>query len=210
MLISIAPRRRSVVLAALAVLIAAGCSSAPASTPSPTPLPKATSALEFGTAACSALTAMSRAIGNPDTASDSVLSAALDDAIRAGDLDAVETASARMRAELAKGRQLAAVAAGWTPGAAAATNIDRLIAAFEAMTEAKRAAAGQGINAADQAGQAALIDAGGGEAWQQLLYGGLMPADARQGFGECRFWEAGLPTAAPVVTPAPASALPEG
>lgn len=205
-------------IAAFAAVALVGCSAAPAASPSPTPMPKATSVQEFGAAACSALTAMSRAIGNPDTASDSVLSAALDDAIRSGDLAAVDAAAARMQTELASGRQLAAVAAGWAPGAETAGNVDQLIAAFEAMTEAKRAAASQGLKAADQAGQTALMAAGAADAWQALIGGGSMPGEVRASLSGCRFWEAGAPSAAPApsvlpvpsVAPYPSLPVPSG
>jgi hypothetical protein len=186
--------------AALALLLVstAACGQAAAPTPSPssTPIPAPTSAAEFATAFCSSLESLARAVGNPDTASDSVLSAALDEAIRNGDVPAVDEAAASMQAELEAGRRLAAVAAAWGPGSAAAGVVDRLIAAFAAMVEAKRAAAGQGLAAADAEGQAALVEAGGLTAWQELLYGGgtPMPAEASERLKSCRWWEAGAPS----------------
>jgi hypothetical protein len=109
-------------------LVAAGCG---ASTPSETPMPVATTADEFADAWCSSLQAMARAIGNPDTAADSKLSAALDVAIERGDAASVEQIAAQMKAELETGRRFAAVAAGWQPGEAAMVPVDRLILAFE-------------------------------------------------------------------------------
>jgi hypothetical protein len=202
------------VTVAVSLTLVAGCSGGSPSSPTPTasstPAPKATSAREFATAVCSSLTAMSRAIGNPDTASDSVLSAALDEAIRAGDAARVQEAAASMKAELESARQLAAVAGGWQPGAAAAVQLDRLMLAFEAWTEAKRATASQGLAAAETAAQAALIKAGGGEAWGALIGYGAIPAEAREGLVGCRFWEAGAPSVVPSLTPAPVPPMPSG
>jgi propanediol dehydratase small subunit len=192
--------RFSRIACAVVVLVAAGCGqgSSPTATPNPTPMPPATSASEFATAFCSSLQGMARAIGNPDTAADSILSAALDDAIRSGDAAAVEAAAARMQAELESGRRFAAVAAAWEPGAKLAGVVDQLIVAFEAMVEAKRAAADQGLAAADQKAQAALMDAGAGTAWQALLSGeSKVPSEAANRLVDCRWWEAGAPSPAP-------------
>ena len=184
-------------LAALLVFVA---SCAQASAPSPTakatatPMPLAQSADEFAAAFCSSLSAMARAVGNPDTAADSKLSAALDDAIKSGDTAAVERAAASMQAELATGRQFAAVAVGWEPGAKAAQLADRLIVAFVAFVDAKRAAAARGLTVADEQAQAALIRAGGGTAWESLLGGDAkLPSDAAEKLSGCRWWEAGAP-----------------
>jgi hypothetical protein len=185
-----------------AVLFTAACGQAvaPTASPSATPIPAATSAGEFASAFCSSLQSLARAVGNPDTAADSVLSAALDEAIRKGDPAAVDEAAGSMQAELEAGRRLAAVAAGWAPGAAAAGIVDRLIAAFVAMVEAKRSAAGAGLTEADARGQAALVEAGGLVAWQELLHGdGVagIPSEASEQLKDCRWWEAGAPSLAP-------------
>ena len=181
-------------LAALLVFVA-GCGQGSAPSPTATPMPLARSADEFAAAFCSSLSAMARAIGNPDTAADSQLSAALDDAIKSGDKAAVERVAASMQAELATGRQFAAVAGGWEPGAKAAQLADRLIVAFVAFVEAKRAAAAQGLTAADERAQAALIQAGGGAAWESLLGGDAkLPTDASEKLSGCRWWEAGAPS----------------
>jgi hypothetical protein len=138
---------------------------------------------------------MSRAIGNPDTAADSQLSAALDDAINQGDSAAVDQTAASMQAELDSGRRFAAAAAAWEPGAATAELVDQLIVAFKAFVEAKRAAAVQGLTAADALAQSALEQAGGITAWQSLLGGEAnLPADATALLSDCRWWEAGAPT----------------
>lgn len=191
-----------VMLALLSAALVAGCTSESPS--SPTPMPPATSAQEFGVATCSSLTAMSRAIGNPDTASDSILSAALDDAIRIGDQARVDEAAARMQAELVSARAYARVAAGWPPGATTGATLDRLMVAFQAFVEAKRATAVQGLAAADTAAQSALADSGGIEAWQALIRAGAgIPAEVAATLADCRFWEAGAPSPDASVMPVP-------
>ena len=179
--------------AVLSALLLAACVAGASS--SPTPLPPATSAQEFGAAACSSLTAMSRGVGNPDTAADSVLSAALDDAIRAGEQARVDEAAAKMQAELTSARAYAQVAGGWPPGAAMATALDRVMVAFAAFVEAKRAHAREGLAAADAAAQTALTDGGGVAAWGALV-GGVpqLPREAANAIGQCRFREAGAPS----------------
>lgn len=109
------------------------------------------------------------AVGNPDTASGSELSLALDDAITSGDLAATDQKAAAIRAELEAGRVHVAVAASWPPGAAPMTQLDRVLAAFEVYVEAERAAASKGLNAAKQDAQAAFVAAGAVEAWSLLL-----------------------------------------
>lgn len=180
-----------IVLLLCLALAAAGCN---AGAPGVTSMPVATTAEEFGEAVCSSLEAMARAIGNPDTAADSKLSAALDAAMERGDYAGVEQVVAQMKAELATGRRFAAVAAGWEPGATMAGQVDALIGAFEAMVEAKRAGASQGFGAATGLGQTAFEQAGGIEAWQGMLEAGrTLPPESLQGLGECRWWEAGGP-----------------
>ena len=118
-------------LASLAIAsLAAACGEAAA--PTPTPIPAAASAEEFAAAWCSSLKAMVRAVGNPDTGDDSELSAAFDAAIERGDAAEVQRLAGAMSAELATGRQFATVAAGWEPGSAAASAVDRLLLAFGA------------------------------------------------------------------------------
>lgn len=177
-------------LAALLALAAAGCSGG---APSPSTLPVATSADEFAAAWCGSLEALARAIGNPDTAADSKLSAALDAAISRADYTGVEEVAAQMKAELATGRQLASVAAGWPPGTAMAGQVDALLRAVEVLVETKRANATRGLGEADGAAQAAFEAAGGIEAWQGMFEAARsLPADATAGM-DCRWWEAGAP-----------------
>jgi hypothetical protein len=181
----------TIVLSMILALVAAGCGG---STPSETPMPVATTADEFADAWCSSLEAMARAIGNPDTAADSKLSAALDVAIERGDAASVEQIAAQMKAELETGRRFAAVAAGWQPGGAAMVPVDRLILAFEAAVEAKRAGATQGIGPAEQLSQAAFMRAGGLEAWQGMFETArALPPGPLERIGACRWWEAGAP-----------------
>jgi hypothetical protein len=159
---------RRPLLLAFVVVAAAACGSG---TPPPTPsssLPPVTYD-EFQAAFCSSFTSLIRAVGNPDTASPSVMSRALDDAITAGDGLGGERAATAMLHELAVGRQHAGAAARWRPAAATMAQMDRLLAAFEAMTIAKRAAATQAAGAVDP--QAAFERAGGIEAWTAVLQG---------------------------------------
>jgi hypothetical protein len=182
---------RTIVRSLVLAFVAAGCSTG---TPSATPMPVATSAAEFAAAWCSSLEGLARAIGNPDTAADSKLSAALDVAIERADYAGVDQVASQMKAELEAGRAFAAVAAGWPPGAAMMVHVDRLLLAAEAMVEAKRAGARQGRGAADGLGQAALEQAGGIAAWQGMFDAAKsLPAEALARMTDCRWWEAGAP-----------------
>ncbi len=188
------PRRAAttIALSLLVVLTAAGCGGG---TPRDTPTPAAMTADEFAAAWCSSLEAMARAIGNPDTGADSKLSAALDAAIERGDFASVDQIAAEMRAELETGRRFAATAAGWQPGTAAMAPIDRLIVAFQAAVEAKRAGARQGLGAADRLAQTALEQARGLEAWRAMFdTAKTLPPGVVERIGDCRWWEAGAPS----------------
>ena len=165
---SVAPRSRSIRLVAglaIATLVAA-CGGGSAS---PTLRPGATSFEEFRTANCEAWEAMFEGVGNPDTAGGSELSHALDDAIAGGDMAAVERNAAAIHDVLEAGRERAAFAGSWAPGAAPMIQMDRVLVAFEVYIEAERAAAANGLSAAKQAGQAAFEAAGAMEAWGLLL-----------------------------------------
>ncbi|MEW5990252.1 MAG: hypothetical protein AB1736_02755 [Chloroflexota bacterium] len=158
---------RAPVLAA--VLVAAVVAACGGGVAGPTPRPGATSFQEFRTANCAAWESMFLAVGNPDTASGSELSLALDDAIASGDLATADLKAAAIRAELEAGRGHAAVAGAWPPAAVPMTQLDRVFVAFEAYVEAERAAAGKGLSVAKQEAQAALMATGAGEAWRLLL-----------------------------------------
>jgi hypothetical protein len=146
---------------ALTVLTVAACSAAPATTP----VAGATSYLEFRDGFCSAFDDLFRAIGNPDTAADSALMASLEQAISAGDAANVERLSAEIRSGLESARAHARFAGGWAPASSVSAPMDAMFVAFETYVEAKRAASGQGLDAAEQAAQRAFEGAGGLEAW---------------------------------------------
>lgn len=151
------------VFMALIVAAAAACGTG---APSSTPLAVATSFDEYAPAFCSAFQALFRAVGNPDTAADSELSKALDDAVAAGDGASADQVAAKVMSELETGRQHAAFARGWPPAAPMMAHMDRVFVAFEAMTEAKRTAA-KAPGSLDP--QAVLEQAGGVDAWMALL-----------------------------------------
>ena len=181
-------RGRHVLAMVLTSVLIVGCGQEVA--PTPTPMEAAASADEFAAAWCSSLKALVRAIGNPDTGSDSELSAAFDAAIQGGDATEVQRLAAAMTAELSTGRQHAAVAAGWEPGSAAAGAVDRVLLAFGAMVEAKRAGAGDGLAAADARAQSALEQAGGLAAWVAMLEAArALPPDVIQQLEDCRPWD---------------------
>jgi len=158
---------RAIAVACIALAVAACATGAPSSAPTPTPA--AATYDEAQDAICSAFGAMLRAVGNPDTASPSVLSKALDDAVAAGDVPAAERAAASMTAELETARQLAAAAGRHEPVRPTAAAMDKLFVAFEAHTAAKVAAARKTPGAIEP--QAALEQAGGLEAWTATLQG---------------------------------------
>jgi hypothetical protein len=179
--------RRGLVGVILALALGgAGCGSAAA--PTATPLPAASSGPEFAATWCASMQAMFRAIGNPDTAADSELSAALDDAITLADYSAAERLAAMIQAELTIGRGYAEAAAGWAQGATMAGHVDRVLAAFGAMIEAKRAAARDGLPAADGRGQAAFEAAGGIDAWYGMIESArTLPPEVMTLISACRF-----------------------
>ena len=147
-------------LLAILVLAVAACS-----TPAASSLPPATFE-EFATSACDAFAAMFRAVGNPDTGTDSELSKALDEAVQRGDPAEAGRLAEAITIELESGRQAASQAAAWPPGFAAMSELDRVLLAFEAMIDAKRQAAG---NPDGPDPQAAFEAAGGVASWQAML-----------------------------------------
>ena len=170
------PTRAGVV--ALAIALVAACGANPASAPaaaSPSAAPMTYDA--FSTALCSSFTSLIRAVGNPDLNTPSVMTKALDDAVAAHDAGAADRAASAMLAELEAGRQQAAVAARWLPATETMAAMDRLLAAFEAITQAKRAMAGGAGATVDP--QKAVEAAGGVQAWGAVLQGiGAMPVPA--------------------------------
>lgn len=157
---------RAAAAAALIVLTVAACGSgAPSAPPSVAPSLAPATFDEFSTAFCGAFTSLIRAVGNPDAGTPSVLSKALDDAVKAGDGAAADRAAAAIMTELESGRQQTAVAARWQPTAATMAQMDRLLVAFETMTSAKRALA---HTPGSPDPYKAFADAGGVQAWAGL------------------------------------------
>jgi len=165
--------KRAMMAAFLAVVLTGGCGTGSEASPSsvPTPLPVRTAGnfAEFTASFCPALLGMLKAIGNPDTGSDSELTKSLDQAITQGNLQDVETVARQIQAELEGAHRLAAASAGWPPAGDAAGQLERLLGAFSAMIEAKRAAANLGLAEADRVGQDAWERAGGLEAWTAMI-----------------------------------------
>jgi hypothetical protein len=167
---------RAVTLLAVAVLVGTGAACGPAA-PGLTAAPRIATFAEFFGTWCSSMQSMLRAIGNPDTGTDSQLGKALDAAIEAGDLVSVDAVSNEIRIELQDGRRLAASAGTWPPGAQMASQTERVLAAFDAAIVAKQSAARAGPQKAEEEAQAAFEQAGGREAWTGML-------EAARGFPE--------------------------
>jgi len=157
-------RRLGVVAVLLIAVATGGCTPGPAAA---TPRPAAATYEEYFVAACAAWDAMFRAVGNPDTASGSDLSRALDAAMEAGDGASAERAAAAMVRELRAGREQVAIARGWAPRTAVMAQLDRVLAAFEVGVAAKLAVAKGEPSAVNP--QAAFEGAGGLEAWFAML-----------------------------------------
>jgi hypothetical protein len=155
---------RRIVAVLLIVVATGGCTPSPAAA---TPRPAAATYEEYFVAACAAWDGLFRAVGNPDTASGSDLSRALEAATASGDVAAAERAAAGMATELKAARDQVAVARGWAPRAAVMAQFDRVLAAFEVGTAAKLAAAKGEPNAVNP--QAAFEGAGGLEAWFAMI-----------------------------------------
>lgn len=175
-------RVRIVIIAIAGVLSACGPGSV-APSPSASSLPLAGSYTDFATSACRAFDALWEAVGNPDTADWSALVRSLDAAVAARNTAEADRLAGTIKARLEEGRGHAAAAAGWAAGAPMMTQMDRLLVAFEAWTEAKRVAAGT-PGAPDP--QAAFEAAGGVDAWRTMLGGvGSIPRPANGAFGRC-------------------------
>ena len=120
---------------------------------------------EFATNACDAFEAMFRAVGNPDTGSASDLSAQLDEAVTRGDPAEANRLAEAILGELERGKQSAAVAAAWEPGATAMAELNDVLVAYEAYIRAK-----QELSAGNPADpQAAFEAAGGVTSWTAML-----------------------------------------
>lgn len=176
-------RRVRLVIIAIAGVLSA-CGPGPiAASPSASSLPPAGTYTEFASSACQAFDALWEAVGNPDTADWSNLSRSLDAAVAARNAGEADRLAGTIKARLEEGRLHAAAAAGWPSGAPMMTQMDRLLVAFEAWTEAKRVAAG---NPAAPDPQTAFEAAGGVDAWRAMLGAvGTIPRPASGAFGRC-------------------------
>jgi hypothetical protein len=167
-------RKRLVVVAVAAALplalCLAACSGTPVS-PEPTRQSAPASYAEYADGFCSAMGAMVRAIGNPDTGADSDLSFALEQAIERGDIAAATEAAGKIRTELQAARQEASRIAGWSEGADVAKHLDRFLAAFDVYIATMLSAAPQGLGEAQAAAQQASEGEGALEAWMGMLEG---------------------------------------
>lgn len=149
----------------LVALLAGACGTTPA--PGITPPPKVASYDEYFVAACAAWAELFRAVGNPDTASGSDLSKALDAAVEASDGATAELIADDILRALIAGREQVAIAAGWEPRAPVMVHLDRVFVSFEAMVKAKVALAKHDANAMEP--QAAFEQAGGVDAWFAMI-----------------------------------------
>lgn len=135
--------------------------------PSDTPSPAGVGSIpfvEYAALYCDAFESMDRAVGNPDTASGSERSRALDAAVLARDAAASGPLAASIIADLEVARRQAALAgAGWPSARPFMAHFDRLILAFQAQVAAKLAIA-EGRSEAGEP-QAAFEAAGGLDAW---------------------------------------------
>lgn len=162
---------RRPLFAGLLILAVAACSGTPSVAPEPTGQRAPTSFAEYAEGFCSAMLAMTRAIGNPDTGADSDLSFVLEAAIEKGDLASATETAAKVRAELQTARREASRIAGWPEGADPARQLDRFLAALEVYLAAMLAAAPQGIDAARTAGQQAFEAEGAITSWTSMFEG---------------------------------------
>ena len=162
--VDISTRALALVAAALVALVAA-CATSTESTPPAA----ATSYVEFREGLCSAFDDLFKAIGNPDAGTDSALMKRLDEAVARGDIPAADLAARDITAILESARARARFAGGWAPASAVVAPMDGLFVAFEASTEAKRASAKAGTDVAEIAAQRAFEEAGGVEAWTNML-----------------------------------------
>ena len=162
-----------IALLALLVLPLAACGPAAASSAPPATFE------EFAADACDAFEAMFRAVGNPDAGTPSELSAALDKAIDRGDPAEANRLANAILGELEQGRQAAAAAASWAPGAPAMSELNDVLTAYAAYIRAK-----QELSAGNQADPDAAFNAAGGlDSWTAMLgaarsAGAARPANA--------------------------------
>lgn len=157
-------------------------SASPSAVVEPTATAGASGAITFDAfheSFCSAWESLFRAVGNPDIGDGSELTKAMDAAITARDLAAVDRLAAEITGEIEVGRRAVAVATGWMPASPMMVQVDRVFVGFEAMTEAKRAAASLGLEVARDRGQEALQRSGAIDAWFALIRPGVLDATRR-------------------------------
>lgn len=159
--------KRLVIVACLAAGVVGCSASPPAASDAASLPPQAATHAEFGAAYCAAFDSMFTAIGNPDTGSGSELSKALDAAMAARDLDTANRLAATITGHLERGRREAWIARGWRSADPVMAQLDRVLVAFEAMVEAKRAAAAGASGVVDP--QAAFEQAGGVTSWFAMM-----------------------------------------
>jgi hypothetical protein len=163
--------RRALVVGVALGLVLVACGGVPGASTVASGQAAPTTYGEYSAGFCTALLAMTRAIGNPDTGADSDLSFAMEQAIDRGDLTAAREAAGMIGAELRAARQEASRIAQWSEGAPAAGELDRFLAAFEVYVAAMMAAAPQGLPAAQTAAQQAFEGAGALTAWMGMWEG---------------------------------------
>ena len=155
-------RPRGLIVGLVVLALFGGCS------------PTAITFQEFHTSYCSAWESMFRAVGNPDIGDGSALTSEMNAAITSGDIASVDRIAAEITGELEAGRKQIAIATGWAPASPLMAELDRVFVGYEKMTEAKRAAAGQGVDEASGRGQEALEASGAIDAWFKLIRPGVL------------------------------------
>ena len=147
----------------IVVLAVAACSPTAGSSESPSARPATYE--EFATSACDAFESMFRAVGNPDTGAGSELSKGLDEAVTRGDVAAANRAAEAIIGELKQGQQAASAASAWAPGAAAMSELNDVLVAYESYVNAKKDQATGSMTDP----QSAFEDAGGVTSWEAML-----------------------------------------
>ena len=89
----------------------------------------------FATNACDALAALDRTVRSGHRAAE--LTRTLDEAVRGANVERADELASVIVAELERGRQSAAAAAAWQPGATAMAHLDHVLVAHEAVVAAK-------------------------------------------------------------------------
>lgn len=120
----------------------------------------------FATNACSALVVLSRTVESGGFPGGSEPTRALDEAVRSANVERAEQLAAGILTELERGREYAAAAAAWQPGATAMSHLDRIFLAHEAVIRAKVQRAARDPSAPDAS---EVFRAAGGAAASEAL-----------------------------------------